>query len=320
MISSSEKPLISIIITTFLRPTFLRRAINSVLAQSYYNFEIIVVDDNNKESTEGKQTQELMKNFCDKRIHYVMHDRNLGASFARNTGVAHSRGEYIAFLDDDDEYLPDKLLRQIEVAIKYKTSNGVVVFCGFEVVGNKRLDKSKWCRKTKYELFFPKKTELFAGNFIGSNSFVLFDRGSFYKVGGYDVALSSSQDWDFYLKLTEIDVFFVGIPDVLVRYYAFDAPDSITGSKEKRLQGFFEVEKKHALFASELGPSVFLSFYRYLYRRCMSLDIGAGTGYLIKVITLTKSVKDLNGLLKDFLYFLVYFIFHCYSFLSRAFR
>jgi glycosyltransferase involved in cell wall biosynthesis len=142
------------VITTFKRPVHLRRAIISVLNQEYSNFEIVVVDDNDEVSAERRQTEKIISGFSDSRLHYVLHDRNLGANVARNTGARHSKGDYIAFLDDDDEFLSNKLLRQIDVALRFGSSNGVLVFCGFEVVGNTRLNKSRWHNNVGSNLFF----------------------------------------------------------------------------------------------------------------------------------------------------------------------
>ena len=101
-------PAVSVIIPTYNRAEFLRLAITSVLNQTFQDFEIIVVDDASED-----HTHEVMNNLNDKRIKYIRHEVNKRVSAARNTGVLHSSGDYIAFLDDDDEWLPSKLQRQV---------------------------------------------------------------------------------------------------------------------------------------------------------------------------------------------------------------
>lgn len=110
MISNTVKnPKVSVIITTYNRQETLSRAIQSVLDQTYQDFEIIVVDDASKVSQE-----EIVSSFNDDRIKFIRHSINKGGSAARNTGIAASLGEYIAFLDSDDQWLPDHLSCQIK--------------------------------------------------------------------------------------------------------------------------------------------------------------------------------------------------------------
>ena len=97
------RPQISVIIPTYNRAYLIPRAIRSILNQTYSNFEVIIVDDASKDNTEI-----AVKEFQDHRIRYIRHSKNLGGSAARNTGIHEANGEYIAFLDDDDEYLPNK--------------------------------------------------------------------------------------------------------------------------------------------------------------------------------------------------------------------
>ena len=103
-------PKVSVIIPTHNRAEFLRCAIESVLRQTFTDLEIIVSDD---KSTD--HTQEVVKGFKDMRIKYIFNDGHNGPSATRNKGILASEGEYIAFLDDDDEWLPDKLQRQVEI-------------------------------------------------------------------------------------------------------------------------------------------------------------------------------------------------------------
>lgn len=103
----SQPPRVSVILPTFNRSGYLRQAIESVLAQTYPDFEIIVVDDGSTDDTRA-----VVAGFGDARIRYE-YQANAGRSAARNRGLALARGEYIAFLDDDDLFLPDKLAVQV---------------------------------------------------------------------------------------------------------------------------------------------------------------------------------------------------------------
>lgn len=111
-------PLVSIIIPTYKRSDMLDRAINSCFTQTYKNIEVIVVDDNNPETEYRSLTEKFMKKYSkEKNVRYIKRKTNGGGSAARNTGIKESKGEYITFLDDDDEYKKDKIIKQLDYII-----------------------------------------------------------------------------------------------------------------------------------------------------------------------------------------------------------
>ncbi|MBO8157757.1 MAG: glycosyltransferase family 2 protein [Bacillaceae bacterium] len=110
-----EPKKVSVIIPTYKRSDFLERAIDSVINQTYKNVEIIVVDDNDPDSSVRKNTEEKVQKYLNKyeNIMYLKNKKNLGGALARNEGIYHSTGYYITFLDDDDIYLPEKIEKQV---------------------------------------------------------------------------------------------------------------------------------------------------------------------------------------------------------------
>lgn len=107
-------PTVSVIIPTFGRPDTLVRAIRSVLDQTYQDVEAIVVDDNEPDTAERRATELQMRQFADNpRVRYIQHEHNRNGSAARNTGARNSTAEYLALLDDDDEFLPNKIEDQV---------------------------------------------------------------------------------------------------------------------------------------------------------------------------------------------------------------
>ena len=100
----TENPLVSVIVPVYNGTDALRRAIASVLRQTYRNFELIIVDDCSTDDIAS-----VVKSFQDDRIIYLRHVQNKGAAGARNTGMCQARGEILAFLDSDDEFLSEKL-------------------------------------------------------------------------------------------------------------------------------------------------------------------------------------------------------------------
>lgn len=111
---SNESPLVSVVIPTYSRPVTLARAVNSVLGQTYQNIEVIVVDDNDPSSDARTETSDIMKQYeSDPRVVYLKQPENRGGSSARNAGWRYSSASYITFLDDDDEYSPDRIEKMV---------------------------------------------------------------------------------------------------------------------------------------------------------------------------------------------------------------
>lgn len=111
--------LVSVILPTYKRSEKIERAINSILNQTYQNFEIIIVDDNDPGTEYRKETEQYMKKYKDNpKVRYIRMKKNGGGAAARNYGIKNAKGSYITFLDDDDEYKPDKLEKQLTFMLK----------------------------------------------------------------------------------------------------------------------------------------------------------------------------------------------------------
>ena len=120
--------LVSIVITTYGRSTTLRRAIQSAISQTYRNIEIIVVDDN-KDKAIREEVIRTISSIDDSRIKLVLNAVNMGGALARNEGIKAANGRYVAFWDDDDEYLPQRIEKQVEVFEKNKEKKLAMVYC-----------------------------------------------------------------------------------------------------------------------------------------------------------------------------------------------
>lgn len=106
---------VSVIIPTYKRPVaFLSRAVESVLNQSHKNVEVVVIDDSPDEFEERRAIKEYMSSIQDDRVIYLMNEKNLGGSLSRNRGIDTAKGAFITFLDDDDEYMPEKVEKQLD--------------------------------------------------------------------------------------------------------------------------------------------------------------------------------------------------------------
>ena len=206
-----KNPTVSVIIPTYNRAHLVGRAIQSVLNQTYQDFEVIVVDDGSTDNTE-----EIIKEFQkkDERIKYIKHEKNKGGSAARNTGIKAARGAYIAFLDSDDEWLPEKLKKQMKFFKNASPEIGVV-YTGFIYKDELGGGTSKQHIPKKRGWIFE---DILAGNCVGTTSTVIVKRKCFEKAGLFDENLPSCQDWDMWIRLAK-ECQFDFIEDVLVKYY-----------------------------------------------------------------------------------------------------
>ena len=127
---NTQGPLVSIIIPTYKRSEMLPRAIESVLNQTYKNIQVIVVDDNDPDTEFRIATEQrmLLYNY-NPRVKYIRHEKNMNGSVARNTGIKNADGEIVAFLDDDDWYLPEKIEKQVEYLLAHTEFHAV--YCGW---------------------------------------------------------------------------------------------------------------------------------------------------------------------------------------------
>jgi len=209
-------PAVSVILPTYNREHLIRRAIRSVLDQTYDNLEVIVVDDCSTDAT-----RKVVEEFSDSRIRYLLHERRRGASAARNTGIRAALGDYIAFQDSDDEWIPDKLERQISV-LEHATRRIGVVYTAFWRFRNGRKERiPKSTIRTKSGRIH---AALLRRNFVTTQS-ALVRKECIQKTGLFDESLKRFQDWDLWIRISRVyDFAFIDVP--LIKAYL--QPDSIT--------------------------------------------------------------------------------------------
>lgn len=191
-----SNPLISVIVPTYGGPELLPRAINSVLRQTYANFEIIIVDDNGIGTPNQIKTKDVIQPFLiDSRIKYIPHEINKNGSAARNTGFKNSKGTYIALLDDDDEYLPNFLNSQVEQISKQNKECGLV-YCSYENYMNGSLTKIVHASLSGTLLY-----ETLIHSFEIPTSAWLLRRSVYEDINGFDESFRRHQDWEFLSRL-----------------------------------------------------------------------------------------------------------------------
>lgn len=180
---------VSVLIPTYKSTDTLVRAIDSVLNQSYSNFEVIVVDDNDPNSEFRAKTEAFMKRYTDNsRVKYLKHSANKNGSAARNTAFRASSGDYIAFLDDDDFYLKNKIEYQVNYLEQYPQYGGC--YCW-------RIEKGKEI-KGMYQGDF--SYELLALIFTPYTSAIMIRRECYERLNGFDESYYRHQDFEFLLR------------------------------------------------------------------------------------------------------------------------
>lgn len=217
-----EKKLVSIIIPTFNRGYLIRRALKSCLNQSYANIEVVVVDDCSSDNTE-----EIVNSLKDKRIRYFRNSKNMGGCFSRNKGIELSRGDYINFLDDDDELREDKIELQLKKFEESKVKNLGVVVCDVEYF---RTDLK--CVKRNRARGYVYSSLLKSYYVYGIHS-MLIRREVFEKVS-YDDKLDSNQEYDLTIQIGRYFNFDY-VPRVLALVY--ESSNQISFNFKKKISG-----------------------------------------------------------------------------------
>lgn len=242
---NNEEALVSVIITTYKRPVeVLKRALKSVLAQTYKNFEVFVVNDCPEDVQGCEAIKKMIDDFDDKRILYIQNEKNSGACVARNNGIAHAKGKYVSFLDDDDEWLPEKIEKQVEGFYSDKVG---LVYSPFYYT-DKRVSNKIVTRGTASGNLV---NALLWRNAIGETSMTMMPLKVLKECGGFDEQLLSSQDYELWLRIAlKYEVSCVNIP--LAKRYLLE--ESITNNYKKRKQGWcYCTEKYKDLYESDLG-------------------------------------------------------------------
>ena len=237
-----KNPTVSVVIPTYNRAPLIGRSIKSVLNQTYQDFEIIIVDDASTDDT-----KEVVTAFNDERIRYIRHDKNKGEAAARNTGIKAARAELIASQDSDDEWLPEKLAKQIQL-LKNTSPKVGVAYTGFWKIENneKTYIPFSWVNQKEGDIH----KELLKGNFIGSPA-TLIKKECFKKAGMFDEKLFHLVDWEMWLRISKHYHFKCVDEPLVVAHYdsdnVSDNPDSLIDALELVLEknrDEFEAEKK----------------------------------------------------------------------------
>ncbi|MGF1669603.1 MAG: glycosyltransferase [Balneolaceae bacterium] len=225
--NKKDKSLVSVIIPTHNRSDLLKRAVNSVLEQTWRKFEIVIVDDASDDDTQ-QVLQELSKAHP---VNVIRNKTSKGASVSRNIAISNAKGEFIAGLDDDDFWRPERIERLMEgfdEGISAVCSNDRMVFGEKEIV---------WKKKPLITL-----DDLLYYNQVGNQ--VLTRKEYLLDVGGYDESLPSAQDYDLWIRLVKQFGPVKTVPHTLQVIHMENTRDRISNS-EDQIEGYYQCFEKH---------------------------------------------------------------------------
>lgn len=230
-----SNPFFSVVIPTHNRLPLLIRAIDSVLKQTFKDFELIVVDDHSSDNTGS-----VVKTISDPRVKYTLNKRIKGACGARNVGIFSSKGKWVAFLDDDDEWLPDKLFSQYNLIQNSDTLTGMICTDYALIKGT---NHKPIIIKNRPEGWIHKK--LLYGYQIGCLSSVVVRSVILRNINGFDERFKSNQDWDLWYRISKISKV-DNVPRVLVKMYQEIRKDRIGQNYNAKLSGHILLREKYS--------------------------------------------------------------------------
>jgi glycosyltransferase involved in cell wall biosynthesis len=256
----SVRPKVSVIIPVFNGERTVRRAVDSVVAQTFADLEIIIIDDGSTD-----QTLNLVTQWVSDRLRVIRHPQNRGAAAARNTGIIAAQGRWIAFLDADDTWKPDKLTRQIalleQVGPSAASSTGYYLHKdGRDLTISLNLSPDRF------------RSEILFGCTISPGTTLMVDRRVFDEIGMFDEGFRRLEDWDWLLRFAERhDMVFVPAPLADV-YLITRRADQAKKESVSVLDAIDRIRRKHlthlgTLARLKLRSSLLVEKAATLYRK-----------------------------------------------------
>lgn len=290
----NSKPTVAIIIPTWNRSVKVVRAINSCLNQTYYINEIIVVDDGSTDDTKKvvADLQSLHKN-----IKYI-YQTNQGSQRARNNGIKNAQSDLIGFLDSDDEYLSEKIEKQVHI---FETQNVDIVSCymkrvfedGKEQCYNWLVDESALFELLSYKTYVDNNSALF--------KITCFENIQF------DENCKSSQEWDLHISMAQ-HFKYQTVKEVLSIYHMQKTGNNVFRSAEVEFNGIFYVLNKHKeIWIKTIGKNDFnilcdkLLMYRFLHSKSKIYKFFSLIKFNSYFLRLLIQIQFYKSIIKSFL-------------------
>lgn len=235
--------MISVVIPTHNRSDLLKRAVESVRKQSIEDIEIIIVSDGSTDDTDI--VVENLK-IEDSRINYISYKTPLGANTARNKGIEAASGVYVAFLDDDDEWAPKKLEKQLAV---FQSDNSIgLVYTGSNLI---YVHENIEYKNTPGHSGDLSKQILF-NNIIGTTSTVMVKKAILDQTDYFDTSLGALQDYDLWIRICQLTKIGV-VKEACINYYNYTGKKQISQQTDKYIKAIKYIENEHYELFSKLS-------------------------------------------------------------------
>jgi len=271
-----DQALVSVVITTYKRHfDDIMPSIRSAIEQTYGCIEVILVDDNGKGSEYQAEIENGLKSAGGCRdVVYIPNDRNSGAQVSRNAGILKSRGEFVAFLDDDDIWLDDKIEKQMQVM--ETTDAGLVFSKGWLVSVTDGSENRKPYNMSSCFVERLDFSDLSYGDYIGTTTQVLVRKSVFANVGLFDIDQPARQDYEMWIRISE-KYGCVGVPEYLFLHYHHQG-EQISKNPRKSNTGYKRIFRKYRKKSSATAKS---HLCMLIAKGCFkSKDVIPGIGYL----------------------------------------
>lgn len=233
---TDKSELISVVISTHGRSDKIERAIRSVIAQTYSNLEIIVVDDNADNPVERMKTEDIVRKYD--KVRLIKNKNNLGGGLSRNVGIEAANGKLISFLDDDDQYLPDRVKKLYSLYSKHTNENIGLAYCSCSVINNKDVVIGEYVHVLDGKPFYEQMMGCVAGT-----SMWLASKEALERIGGFD-DVPSKQDSTVILKMLIAGYNIFGTTEKLVLYLEHQGGGGISGTKLSNADGIVKYREK----------------------------------------------------------------------------
>jgi len=292
-----NKTMVSAIITTHNRVDVLPRAIDSVLSQTYEDMELIVVSDGSTDATD-----EWVARYADNpKFRYISYHPGRGGNYARNRGIKAARGEYVAFLDDDDEWLPEKSQQQVD---KFQTDPDLVlVYTGRNILYTREHKSYGHVPHSEGDMAH----DILFGNKIGTTSSVMVKKSVVSEVGMFDESLKALQDHDLWIRICRKGPVGV-VPEPLLNYYNSTEAHQVTDRTDAYLESKRYIRQKYdslySAFSERERKSLFVADCMDLAMRYIRTgNRRMARKYIIRAFAKRANVKTALFYLSSFLPF-----------------
>lgn len=272
----NSQVLVSVVIPTYKRPDTLNRAIKSALNQTHPLIEVIVVDDNDPDTEGRRLTEAKMAEFDNEsRVRYIQHEHNKNGSAARNTGARTAKGEYVAFLDDDDEFLP----RKIETQLDALEGRGEEWACCYSKYATKKAGEKHPIESNEHREGHLYLEALMREFHIASGSNLLVRKTAFLDIDGFDESFIRNQDIEFLTRLLKkYKIAYASYCGLVVNIHynhSFFDEEDITQQYLERFKDFVSAlsKEEQTLFYEKINQQRFFHFFRGKrdFKKCWSM-------------------------------------------------